>query len=123
MVLAQGKSRRLKAGLGGPNQKDEERCFVWPVCMAARLVKLAFREGFTMRVRASVLMTAAAMIAGPARAEFVTGNDLYTPDDAQPPSSIPRRDGSRGGVSLQTLMRRSYILALRDWLPARIVAN
>jgi hypothetical protein len=24
MVLAQGKSRRLKAGLGGPNQKDEE---------------------------------------------------------------------------------------------------
>jgi hypothetical protein len=61
MVLAQGKSRRLKAGLGGPNQKDEERCFVWPVCMAARLVKLAFREGFTMRVRASVLMTAAFM--------------------------------------------------------------
>ena len=46
--------------------------------MAARLVKLAFREGFTMRVRASVLMTVAAMIAGPARAEFVTGNDLYT---------------------------------------------
>jgi len=31
-----------------------------------------------MRVRASVLMTVAAMIAGPARAEFVTGNDLYT---------------------------------------------
>ena len=31
-----------------------------------------------MRVRASVLMIVAAMIAGPARAEFVTGNDLYT---------------------------------------------
>jgi hypothetical protein len=34
MVLAQGKSRRLKVGLGGPNQKDEEGCLVWPVCVA-----------------------------------------------------------------------------------------
>jgi hypothetical protein len=38
---------------------------------------LAFKEGFIIRVSASVLMIVAAMIAGPARAEFVTGNDLY----------------------------------------------
>jgi hypothetical protein len=37
---------------------------------------IVFKEGFIMRVRASVLMIVAAMIAGPARAEFVTGNDL-----------------------------------------------
>jgi Rap1a immunity proteins len=47
--------------------------------MATRLVKLAFREGFVMRVRALVLMIVAAMIAGPVRAEFIiTGSDLYT---------------------------------------------
>ena len=34
-----------------------------------------------MRVKASVLMIVAAMIAGPARAGFVTGNDLYTKCD------------------------------------------
>jgi hypothetical protein len=38
-----------------------------------------------MRVRASVLMIVAAMIAGPARAEFVTGNDLYTKCNSNAP--------------------------------------
>ena len=45
----------------------------------------SIREGFIMRVRAPVLMIVAAMIAGPARAEFITGNQLcllYTSDAA-----------------------------------------
>ena len=33
--------------------------------------------GLRMRLMTSVLMIVAAMIAGPARAEFVTGNQLY----------------------------------------------
>ena len=35
------------------------------------------RWGLRMRLMTSVLMIVAAMIAGPARAEFVTGNQLY----------------------------------------------
>jgi hypothetical protein len=46
---------------------------------------IVFKEGFIMRVRASVLMIVAAMIAGPARAEFVTGNDLYTKCNSNAP--------------------------------------
>jgi hypothetical protein len=111
-----------------------------------------------MRVSPPVLMIVAAMIAGPVRAEFVTGNDLYSkcnsnapedkfwclgfvtgvadtlpqgskgiecpgpnvtagqfydvvvkdrprsPGDARPSSIIPRRGGSRDGVSLQAVM-------------------
>ena len=44
-----------------------------------------------MRVRASVLMIVAAMIAGPARAEFIiTGSDLYTRCNSNAPEEFIR---------------------------------
>ena len=40
-------------------------------------INQTLRMGLRMRLMTSVLMIVAAMIAGPARAEFVTGNQLY----------------------------------------------
>jgi hypothetical protein len=40
-------------------------------------INQTLRMGLRMRLMTSVLIIVAAMIAGPARAEFVTGNQLY----------------------------------------------
>jgi hypothetical protein len=55
-------------------------CAFWPPDLL-----IVFNEGFIMRLTVSVLMIVAAMIAGPARAEFVTGNDLYTKCNSNAP--------------------------------------